>query len=66
MKAILDLMNKTGITQQGIADIIGKTQPTVNSIIKGKSNLQPEDAKALIKKFPKILNWEKIYGDANA
>lgn len=65
MKAILDLMKKRGLTQKNIADLIGKTQPTVNSIIKGKSNLQPDDAKILINKFPKILSWEKIYGDAN-
>ena len=62
MDAIIKLMAKEGLTQKSLGAIIGKTQPTVNSFLKGKTNLQPEDAAILIKKFPKDLSWESIYG----
>lgn len=61
MKAIKYLMACEGLTQTDLAALLKKSQPTIWSILNGKSNLQPDDAKILIKKYPKYLSWEKIY-----
>ncbi len=59
MQALKNWMKSNGFTQDALAEKLGIKQPTLSSILKGKTKLDPDYARVIVDQGG--ITWDELY-----